>query len=488
MKRHVHRFLVLTAAWLGLLMGAGCRESLPQGTLVVTEVPPQAGSQTSTNEWDRRYPTGSRIVLLIPPFRAGPVRVLSEGLAAAGGPIVSPDSQKVFFAGRSTVTSDWQIYEGFPGGGRPQAKTAMPGGAISPALLPDGGLVFVSPTVGFNGTNSAKQASALYVQPPVGAPQRLTFGSRNVADPEMMADGRILFVALPPPAAGTAVSGSTLFTINNDGTEVSAFARPEPIGSIIQRPRLLAEGRIAFVVTEAGAASPEGAAKSIRLAQPFHAGSPLFPDARARIRSVASTANGNLLLCARVPANPRSPLALFRVPPGQTTPGAPLLADPAWDIAEAVELAPHRRPMGRLSSVDATKRTGQILCLDANYLAKCTEADKPLPTTVRVRILAETAPGISRALGVVAVQADGSFLAEVPAEVPLGFEALDEQDRVVGRQSPMLWLRPGENRSCIGCPEPPNRSPHNQRPLAVNVPVPRFDLPVGGVATGKAEQ
>ncbi len=302
-----------------------------------------------------------------------------------------------------------------------------------------------------------------------------------------MADGRILFVASPQPADGVPGSGTGLFTINNDGTEVTAFARPAPAGSVIERPRLLPGGRIAIVVAAAGAASPEGAAESIRLAQPFHAGSPLFPDAPARIRSVASTANGDLLLCARVPANPRSTLALYRVPPGQTTPDAPLLADPAWDIAEAVELAPHRRPMGRLSSVDPTKRTGQILCLDANYMATKNEAAPRKMTTVRVRILAESAPGTTRALGVVAVQPDGSFMAEVPAEVPLGFEALDEQDRVVGRQAPMLWLRPGENRSCIGCHEPPNRSPHNQRPLAVNVPVPRFDLPVGGVATGKAE-
>ncbi len=488
MRRQLHVFLGLTAVWLGLLTGAGCRESRPQGTLVVTEVPPQAGFQTSTNDWDRLYPTGSRIVLLFPPFRTGPVRVLSESLVAAGGPIVSPDGQKVFFAGRSTITSDWQIYEGFPGGGRPQARTAMPGGAISPALLPDGGLVFVSPAVGIRGTNSGKQASALYVQPLSGTPQRLTFSSRNVADPEMMADGRILFVASPQPADGVPGSGTGLFTINNDGTEVTAFARPAPAGSVIERPRLLPGGRIAIVVAAAGAASPEGAAESIRLAQPFHAGSPLFPDAPARIRSVASTANGDLLLCARVPANPRSTLALYRVPPGQTTPDAPLLADPTWDIAEAVELAAHRRPMGRLSSVDPTKHTGQILCLDANYLANRNEAAPPKLATVRVRILAEFAPGTTRALGVVAVQTDGSFMAEVPAEVPLGFEALDEQDRVVGRQAPMLWLRPGENRSCIGCHEPPNRSPHNQRPLAVNVPVPRFDLPVGGVATGKAER
>ena len=87
-----------------------------------------------------------------------------------------------------------------------------------------------------------------------------------------------------------------------------------------------------------------------------------------------------------------------------------------------------------------------------------------------VRVLAETSPGTFCALGEVAVQADGSFLAEVPANVPLGFESLDANGRVLRREAPMIWVRPAENRTCIGCHEPHNRAPHNHRPLAVNVP------------------
>ena len=74
------------------------------------------------------------------------------------------------------------------------------------------------------------------------------------------------------------------------------------------------------------------------------------------------------------------------------------------------------------------------------------------------------------------MQADGSFLAEVPADVPLGFETLDDNGRVLRREAPMIWVRPAENRSCIGCHEPHNRAPHNHRPLAVNVPIPCLDL------------
>ena len=98
----------------------------------------------------------------------------------------------------------------------------------------------------------------------------------------------------------------------------------------------------------------------------------------------------------------------------------------------------------------------------------------------------ETSPGKVCALGEVPVQADGSFLAEVPADMPLGFETLDENGRVLRREAPMIWVRPAENRSCIGCHEPHNRSPHNHRPLAVNAPIPCLGLTNAGPAPTKS--
>ena len=65
---------------------------------------------------------------------------------------------------------------------------------------------------------------------------------------------------------------------------------------------------------------------------------------------------------------------------------------------------------------------------------------------------------------------DGSFMAEVPADVALGFEALDEAGNVVRRLPPSVWVRPGENRGCIGCHEPHGLAPRNRRPLAVKEP------------------
>jgi hypothetical protein len=461
----------VVAASLVLLAGAGCHKPLPPtGALVLTQSPVTAATSPASDILDSRYPSGSRVVLMKAPLGSGRVQVLSEGLTAAGNPVVSYDGQRVFFAGKASAAGDWQIYQEELTGGRPQMLTSMPGGAMSPALLPNGSLVFASPVPKIGGPNYSQPPSALYVQSPGGQPRQLTFSSRSIAEPTMLADGRILFVSTQPPESANSVSGPALFTINNDGTEITAFAGPEDPVSAIQQPRLLADGRVVFLVSKSDSSSAE----FVRTARSFQSRASLFPGVTARVRSVQPAGNGDLLVCAENSSDARTSLALFRVSPTAAALGAPLLADPAWNNCEAVEVSPHRPPMGRLSTMDPTKSTGKILCLNANFTSD--PADGTSAVATHVRVLAETAPGIMCALGEVAVQTDGSFLAEVPADVPIGFEALDENGRVLRHEAPMIWVRPAENRTCVGCHEPHNRAPHNHRPLAVNVPIPCLGL------------
>jgi hypothetical protein len=150
------------------------------------------------------------------------------------------------------------------------------------------------------------------------------------------------------------------------------------------------------------------------------------------------------------------------------------LCDPAWNVVEAVPTAPTRRPMGRISNMDPNRKTGQILCLNANDTTYLPTDGQSIPTASRMRVLVATANGSARPLGEVQVQSDGSFMAEVPADVALGFEALDNQGQVLRRVDPLIWVRSGENRSCTGCHAPHNRAPHNHRPLAVRAQVPRL--------------
>jgi hypothetical protein len=307
----------------------------------------------------------------------------------------------------------------------------------------------------------------------------------------MLADGRILFVSTQPPESkNSSGGGPALFTINNDGTEISAFAGQQGPGVRIGRPRELPDGRIIYVISQGNAHLRGGVAELVRMARPFLSRAPLFPNLLARISSVQPTGNGDLLVCAEnVPDARPSPLwRLFRIGPTATTLDAPLFLDAALNSCEAVELAPHPQPRGRISSMDLTKHTGHILCLDANYSSDASPPGGAHPAAARIRVIAEIAPGNFCALGELPVQADGSFMAEVPANVPLGFETLDEHNRVLRRERPMIWVRPGENRSCIGCHEPSNRSPRNHRPLAVSLPVPCLSLSNAPLTQRKGDQ
>jgi len=483
------RFRWLATSLL-LVACAGCTEQVPKGALVLTQTPLAPTGTTAQDRLDLRYPPGSRVVLTWPPFHPTKARLLSKGLHAAGGPIISPDARRVLFAGKAEASSAWQIYEARLGGGRPKPVTAIAGGAMHPALLPTGDLVFSSPVPkNAEGWTNAPPA-ALYAQAPGGQPRRLTFGSAGAFDPTVLADGRILFVSAQPKSFDADAPHFALFTINNDGTEVTAFACQHEGDGLIQRPRELLNGRIGFLVSDAHALKAESRVESVRTARPQASRGPLLPFPVNGCRSVEPAGDGALLVCAETRGlagrSMRGSCAVFRVGPEAPALGEPLFDDPAWHDIEATSLAPRPRPMGHLSTMQPSKSTGVILCLDAQRGSYRAAALDGSGTVSRIRVLAESQQGSVRALGEVPLQADGSFMAEVPADTPLGFEALDAHGKVLRRLPPLIWVRPGENRTCVGCHEPHNRSPRNSRPLAVNFPPARLgdqmrttELPAG---------
>jgi hypothetical protein len=158
-----------------------------------------------------------------------------------------------------------------------------------------------------------------------------------------------------------------------------------------------------------------------------------------------------------------------------------VLDDPEWDEVEVAVRRPGGEPMGRLSTVDDNMRTGRLICLDARSIGA--ESNGALATSVR--FFRPSSVGDLEWFEPIPLQPDGSFLVEVPADSLLGLETLDREGRVVGHLPPSFWVRPGENRSCIGCHEPHNSCPENRRPLAVKQPSARL-IPAGRGETHQA--
>jgi len=62
-------------------------------------------------------------------------------------------------------------------------------------------------------------------------------------------------------------------------------------------------------------------------------------------------------------------------------------------------------------------------------------------------------------LGDATVYEDGSAMFEVPARMPVYFQALDEKGRALQSMRSWSTLQPGETQSCVGCHEHKNTTP-----------------------------
>lgn len=473
------RFWWRVAALLALAGAGGCRPASitpAPGSLLVTQVPIVAiGAGEARDTLDVRYPAGSRVVLVHPTQGPRPTVVLSAGLHAAGSPALAPDGQGVLFAGKASGSDAWQIYRVSVAGGPPVPITTLPGGAMDPAWLPGGRFVFSSPVPRLPqalGENPPAEVPALYSLAVTGGPPaRLTFGLVAATDPTVLADGRILFVSGVPPEDGSGASATSLFTVNNDGTELTAFAGQHDTPAALRRPRETRDGRVVFLATAPGAAAVAGRIDQVLAARPFRSRSVTHPDPGGLCRSVEPLGEGGLLACVANPASGEGvgAFAILRLGGDASDAWVRVLEDPAWSQVDAVSATHAPRPTGRLSTIEVTRRDGLLLCLDAQL----TDQPPVRPTAdrgTRIRVVGGALAGPATRLGETPLQTDGSFLVNVPADVPLGIEMLDAQGRLVRRCPPAFWLRPGENRTCVGCHEPHNRAPENLRPLAVLQP------------------
>jgi hypothetical protein len=459
-----------------LVMGvAGCRQGPSADALIVTQTPVQpTGRFVPTDVLDVRYPPGSRVVLVVPSAQPARVRVLSADLHAAGSPVVSYDGQRALFVGKAGQQEPWQIYEVPLKAGRPRVLTSIAGGAMDPAYLPDERFVFCSPVPTITAESNERQVSALFAQSLTGGnPERLTHGLAGAVDPTVLADGRILFVS--GGSAAMPVTNLALFTINNDGTEFSPYACQHDGPARIWHPRERADGRVVFLASDFDTAPLIGRAQQVLTARPSSSRSPTFNNHGDVYRSIETSASGRFLVTARREAEDGdSSFAIFQIEDGSATVITPLFDDPLWHEVEAVASTPSMIPMGRLSTIKTNESTGLMLCLNAND-STYTDPDGTVLHAARVRVIT-TEGGRDKPLGEVPVHRDGSFMIEVPSDVALGFEALDDEGRILRRLAPTVWVRPGENRTCIGCHEPHNVAPHNRRPLAVNDPPAKLDF------------
>jgi len=442
---------------------------------------------------DARYPTGSRIIWI--PSTATPeeTRVLSGDLAAAGAPSLSPDASTMLFAGRRTADSRWAIFEVDLRGGKPRQRVHTDKDCTNPIYLPDGRLALVcrddSPSGGVGSTwslyRTATQGSDV---------ERIAFGPGSSFDPTLLDDGRILFSMQQASEFPRADSGGTeLFTVNPDGTLLDAFTDQHDLFAHRLRSRQTSDGGVIFLRVDEGGGTPS--AERVEMKSPQMSGRALLPKRLVEMRSgdsvslafasIESLPDGALLIAGRAEAAPENGMptyGVYRFLPGSGGIES-VFDDPVWDEIEAIPLVPSRPGRTRPSSIRPDQNSGAVLCYDAQrsdgrgtaatqrrpasvaIWALAARADgQPARTASQMRPVASSAdPRMGFEIDRRAVEDDGSFFVEVPADVPVRVQTLDEDGREIST-SAWFWIRPGETRACFGCHESRDTAPVN-RPI-----------------------
>lgn len=474
----------LLAFLIALPILSGCDRSVapfPEGALIVTQVPAATRPGPSpASALDLRYPAGSRVAFVLDRRHPDHAIVLSRGLHAAGSPVLSPDGNSVLFVGRESPSAPWQIYLVALRGGAPRRLTDRADGAFDPTWLPNGHFAFSSaiPEIVPSLPTERRHPPALFSQAITGGPPtRLTFGLAAATDALTLPDGRLLFVSAVVDDAAASPRAPSFFTINNDGTEVSPFAAQHDGPAMLRRPRLLPDGRLVFVAAGVGTPGFEGRIEQVTMSQPYRSRSIVFPPLAEPCRSIE--ADGPTHVLATLGSSATGTYAVYRLGREFTQLGDPVFDDPAWHDVEALPATLPPPSMGRLSTVDPSRRSGLLLVLDANH------TDRPdSPAGTRLRVVRHQPDRCPTVLGETPLQTDGSSLVEVPADVPLAFQVLRADGMVLRSCPPGVWVRPGENRACVGCHEPHNRAPANRRPRAVQQP-PVSLLPATADSTGE---
>ncbi len=383
-------------------------------------------------------------------------RLVLRGFASIGKPAVSFDGSRALFAGRRAAGDPMEVWEASLE--RSAARPVVRGGeCLDPAYLPDGRIVYGRIVAGAGpDARAVLHTCALDGQ----GERRITFGEARDASPVALPDGRVAFrrKLFSPGAAGR------IFAMNPDGTGLQLFCDPAADASIVGGPWVAGE-RVFFSEETPGGQRLVSVSARAPLGGRELMASGVPDGVDQHFSSVSTLPEGGIVASARAGSKEWTLRRIARACPqgGEIVLGAVSVAGAGDFQPTAAALAvPVERPLALTSVVDERKSTGTLLCLDVHASSVPAVAIAKRGTYHTVRVLAAEGLKVVEAL----IESDGSFAIEVPADQPLRLQLLGPGGAQVEDPS-LFWVRPNENRGCIGCHEDPEASPENRVPLAL---------------------
>ncbi len=473
-------------SWPGgiVFLGDDCSLYRPHGatnssldSLNVTIFNPRKSRAFPEHDLPSPMKVGRKLYALTP-ARPGvaPRLLLDAGKGGIGSPSVSFDGKSILFSMAREGDPFFHIYRLSSAGGQPQQLTAGPFHDIDPAELPDGRIVFTSTRIGTFEEYHSPPSRSLFV---MGAEGRdlhaLTHTMIFDNEPEVLADGRILFIRSDNFFDRGKVE-TLLHAIHPDGTEghteFGLDTGPEYGGRLrayyCGSPAPMPDGRVAFLSSPGITVGRLGASENEL--QHFRIGAgdvAALPDGR-----LLCTMARNVPVEVTIGAKKQTIQDLRYEQIGILDPQAqPATFTVLHDSADGplhspVFLGPRPRPPVLREkvdpkSVDDAKATGFLFCQNAR-LTKNTTAGWPHVRAVRVLAAKGLTVRSSHSyivhagsevteLGTVPLAPDGSFHIEVPANTPLSLQMVDAEGRSELNEMSWIFVRPGEQRGCVGC-------------------------------------
>lgn len=417
-----------------------------------------------------RFPQGSRVVRLWPVEPGGAVESLTPEFFAAADPQVSHDGKRILFAGQRSRGSRWQIWEMNADGSGKRQVTSCTGDCFKPAYLPREQIVFTA------ASSSNELATALFVANLDGTESHpITFGPAAFQVEKVRADGRLLASAgYPLQAPGSHTLSRELYTLQPDGTGLTALRCDHKKGAFRSMVEELRSGSLLFV----DASVPEGLAGALRKLDLGATHNQAVSAPGSLLHSPRQLANGEVLVAHRrlaesSAATPGAKFGLYTFDWSRGSPGRLVYADPEFHCLDPVVLSPHPAPKYFWSVVEPKLKVGYFISLQSHLTASSDPHEQAqVPARVRV-VMGNAASSAASAEEEAPVESDGSFYVAVPADTPVRFQLLDEQGKVLREQKSWIWVRPGEQRACLGCHADRSRVPENAIPKILM----RFDVP-----------
>jgi len=418
-------------------------------------------------ELAKRFPQGSHLLRLPEGAPSVEPTNLTPGFFAAADPRVSADGAKLLFAAQISREGHWQVWEMNADGSGQRQLTHLAGGCFQPAYLPRNEIAFTALTDGKH-----EQTSAIWVAKGDGTEAHpITFGPGNFQLETVLRDGRILVSAASPLVpAPNAASNRTLFVIATDGTGLAQFRSEQFPGRTRTGAEELEDGTVLFLEREGSARQEKGGKLAWVTLGALH-NSVITPS--QSVFWSAHQLDGNTIVVAKKnPALPPSQakLDLYTFDLESKTVGRLVYRNSKFSSLQAVALEPHPVPKYYWSIVHPKSKVGRVICLNAN-LSAAAPRGRFTGHIDRVRVFAlEQGQNHEVLLGEAPVEADGSFYVEAQADYPIRFELLNAKGTVIQSQHSWIWVRPGEDRACLGCHADPALTPPNRVVLALKRP------------------